>query len=64
MFDALTEFIKLENHYISGPANDAKKKLEELAKENSTTKMSGYESQFKVNFNSMFSYTVAIMILN
>ena len=54
------EFSKHENYCINGPANDAKKKLEELAKENSTIKMSGYESQFKVNLISQYSATYIV----
>ena len=51
------EFIKYENHYISGPANDATKKLKELAKVNLTTKMSGYELQFKVNQDTYMMFS-------
>ena len=48
VFDTLMESIKREAHYITGPVNIAKKKLEKLAKVNVTTNLSGYESQFKV----------------
>ena len=48
VFDALVESIRHENNCITGPANVAKEKLKKLAKVSSTTKMSGYESQFKV----------------
>ena len=48
VYDVLMEFIKHEDHCIIGPANVAKEKLEKLAMVNSTTKISGYESQFKV----------------
>ena len=48
VFDALVESIKHKNNCINGPANVAKEKLEKLAMVNPTTKMSGYESQFKV----------------
>ena len=48
VFNALVEFIKHGNNYITGPANVAKEKLEKLAMVNTATKMSGYESQFKV----------------
>ena len=50
VFDALVESIKQESNCITGPANVAKEKLVKLAKVNLTTKMSGYESQFKVIF--------------
>ena len=43
------ELIKHENHNISGSANDAKKKLERLAKVDLTTKMSGYELQILIH---------------
>ena len=49
VFDALMESITHEIYCITGPVNIAKEKLEKLAKVNVTTKMSGYESQFKVN---------------
>ena len=48
VFDALLESIKYGNHCIIGPAILAKEKLIRLAQVNLTTKMSGYESQFKV----------------
>ena len=48
VFDALVEFIKHGNNYITGPPIVAKEKLEKLAMVNPTTKISGYESQFKV----------------
>ena len=50
VFDTLMESIKHEVHCITGPANIAKEKLDKLANVNITTKMSGYESQFKVIF--------------
>ena len=49
MFDALLESIKYGNNCIIGPASLAKEKLIRLAMVNSTTMMSGYESQFKVS---------------
>ena len=50
VFDALVEFIEQDSYCITGPANVAKEKLVKLAKVNLTTKMSGYETQFKVIF--------------
>ena len=50
VFDALVESIEPENNWITGPVNVAKEKLVKLAKVNLTTKMSGYETQFKVIF--------------
>ena len=50
IFDALMESFKCENNCITGPVNVAKEKLEKLAKVDLITKISGYESQFKVCF--------------
>ena len=50
VFDALVESIEPESNWITGPVNVAKEKLVKLAKVNLTTKMSGYETQFKVIF--------------
>ena len=50
VFDALVESIEQESNCITGPADVAKEKLVKLAKVNLTTKMSGYETQFKVIF--------------
>ena len=50
VFDALVESIEPESNWITGPVNVAKEKLAKLAKVNLTTKMSGYETQFKVIF--------------
>jgi len=61
VFDALMESIKCGDHCIIGPVNVAKERLERLSNVDSTTKMSGYESQFKVSFiptcfSSVYSY--------
>ena len=48
VFDTLMKSIKRDVRCITGPANIAKEKLDKLANVNKTTKMSGYESQFKV----------------
>ena len=50
VFDALVESIERECNCITGPADVANEKLVKLAKVNFTTKMSGYEAQFKVTF--------------
>ena len=50
VFDTLMESIKQEVYCITGPASIAKEKLDNLAEMNVTTNVSGYESQFKVNF--------------
>ena len=48
IFDALMESIMCGDNSINAPINVAKERLEKLAKVNPTTKLSGYESQFKV----------------
>lgn len=49
VFDVIMELIENEDHCITGPVDVAKEKLKKLAMVNSTTKISGYESQFKVS---------------
>ena len=53
VFDTLMESIKQKVYCITGPASIAKEKLNNLAEMNVTTNMSGYESQFEVNFISI-----------
>ena len=48
VFDALMESIMCGDNSIAAPAKSAKLRLEELAKVNPATKLSGYESQFRV----------------
>ncbi|XP_065917231.1 uncharacterized protein [Dysidea avara] len=47
IFDALMESIMCGDNSIAAPAKSAKLRLEELAKVNPATKLSGYESQFR-----------------
>ena len=56
VFDALLESIKYGNNCIIGPVSFAKEKLIRLAMVNSTTKMSGYKSQFEVSVLSQIAY--------
>ena len=48
VFDALMESIMCGDNSINAPTNVAKERLEKLAKVNPATKLSGYETQFKV----------------
>ena len=52
IFDALMESIMCGDNSIAAPAKSAKLRLEELAKVNPGTKLSGYESQFRVTGHS------------
>ena len=53
IYDVLMESVKYANNCITGPASFAKEKLDKLARVNSITKISGYESQFKVSIISI-----------
>lgn len=47
-FDALMESIMCGDTSIGAPANNAKERLQELARVNPATKITGYEEQFEV----------------
>ena len=65
VFDALLESIKCGDHCIIGPASVAKERLDKLSKVDPTTKMSGYESQFKVTKSiQIFTSVVLTYVLN